>query len=86
MLFRSNESRVSDADKAKLNGNGKNQATPDGATAPVALDKADVVNGVNAVNRESGAVQGETMIEQYSEIVEKYFKAITKEPKKPTKP
>ena len=60
--------------------------SPDGATAPVALDKADVVNGVNAVNRESGAVQGETMIEQYSEIVEKYFKAITKEPKKPTKP
>ena len=73
-----NESRVSDADRAKLNGAGKNQATPDGATAPVALDKADVVNGVNAVNRESGAVQGETMIEQYSEIVEKYFKAITK--------
>ena len=78
-----NESRVSDADKARLNGNGKNQATPDGATAPVALDKADVVKGVNAVNRESGAVQGETMIEQYSDIVEKYFKAITKpaEPK-----
>ena len=49
----------------------------------MALDKADVVNGVNAVNRESGAVQGETMIEQYSDIVEKYFKAITKpaEPK-----
>ena len=78
-----NEARVSDADKAKLNGNGRNQATPDGATAPVALDKADVVNGVNAVNRESGAVQGETMIEQYSEIVEKYFKAITKPAKKP---
>ncbi len=78
-----NEARVSDSNKGKLNGNGRNQATPDGATAPVALDKADVVNGVNAVNRESGAVQGETMIEQYSEIVEKYFKAITKpaEPK-----
>ena len=81
-----NEPRVSDANKAKLNGSGRNQATPDGANAPVALDKADVVNGVNAVNRESGAVQGETMIEQYSEIVEKYFKAITKEPKKPAKP
>ncbi len=80
-----NESRVSDSDKAKMNGAGKNQATPDGATAPVALDKADVVNGVNAVNRESGAVQGETMIEQYSEIVEKYFKAITREPKKDVK-
>ena len=78
-----NESRVSDSNNAKLNGAGKNQATPDAATAPVALDKADVVNGVNAVNRESGAVQGETMIEQYSDIVENYFKAITKPAKKP---
>ena len=78
-----NESRVSGSEKAKQNGVGKNQATPDGAMAPVALDKADVVDGVNAVNRESGAVQGETTIEQYSDIVEKYFKAITKpaEPK-----
>lgn len=78
-----NESRVSESDKAKMNGAGKNQATPDGAMAPVALDKPDVVNGVNAVNRESGAVQGETTIEQYSDIVEKYFKAITKPARKP---
>ena len=78
-----NESRVSEADRAKMNGAGKNKATPDGAMAPVALDKADVVDGVNAVNRESGAVQGETTVEQYSEIVEKYFKAITKPAKKP---
>ena len=66
--------------------NGKNRATPDGANPSVALDKPDVVNGVNAINRESEAVQGESTIEQYSDIVEKYFKAITKEPKKPTKP
>ena len=39
--------------------------------------------GVNAVNRESGAVQGEATVEQYSDIVEKYFKAITKPAKKP---
>jgi hypothetical protein len=73
-----NESRVSNSERAKLNGNGRNQATPNGALAPVALDKTDVVNGINAVNRESAAVQGETTIEQYSDIVEKYFKAITK--------
>jgi hypothetical protein len=81
-----NETRISESDRAKLNGNGRNTATPDAAEAPVALDKADVVNGVNAVNRESEAVQGESMIEQYSDIVEKYFKAITNEPKKPTPP
>jgi hypothetical protein len=73
-----NESRVSNSERAKLNGNGRNQATPNGAMAPVALDKTDVVEGINAVNRESAAVQSETTIEQYSDFVEKYFKAITK--------
>jgi hypothetical protein len=84
-----NESRISESERAKLNGNGRNQATPNGSMAPAAVDKTDVVDGINAVNRESGAVQGETSIEQYSDIVEKYFKAITKpadqkpNPKKP---
>lgn len=81
-----NEARISETDKAQINGQGKNKATPDGTQPSIALDKADVVNGVNPVNRESEAVQGETTIEQYSDIVEKYFRAITKEPKKATKP
>lgn len=81
-----NEASVSASDKAEVNGQGKNKATPDGAQPSVALDKPDVVQGVNPVNRESEAVQGETTIEQYSDIVEKYFRAITKDPKKPAKP
>jgi hypothetical protein len=80
-----NESRISESEKAQLNGNGKNNAPPNTAEPNVALDKPDVVQGINAVNRESEAVQGETTIEQYSDLVEKYFKALTKDPKK-TKP
>jgi hypothetical protein len=76
------ESALSNDRDSKANGNGKNRATPSGASASASLDKPDVVHGVNAVNRESEAVQGEATIDQYSDIVEKYFKALTKEPKK----
>ena len=83
-----NEPNITESDKAEVRGNGRNKATPDGANPEVALDKPDMVKGVTPVNRESEAVQGETSIEQYSDLVEKYFKALTKDPKKPlpTKP
>jgi hypothetical protein len=77
-----NETRLSESEKAEISGNGKNKTPPNAAEAKVALDKPDVVQGVNAVNRESEAVQGETSIEQYSDLVEKYFKALTRDPKK----
>lgn len=77
-----NETSISESEKAKLNGNGKNKASPNVADPKVALDKPDVVQGVNPVNRESEAVQGETSLEQYSDLVEKYFKALTKDLKK----
>jgi hypothetical protein len=77
-----NEARISESEKAQLSGNGKNNASPNSAEPSVALDKADIVEGMQAVNRESEAVQGETTIEQYSDLVEKYFKALTKDPKK----
>ena len=73
-----NESRISESDRAKHRGNGRNKAVPDGAKPEVALDKPDVVRGVQETNRESEAVQGEATVEQYREIVEKYFRAITK--------
>jgi hypothetical protein len=38
------------------------------------------------LNRESEAVQSETIIQQYRGLVEEYFKALTKDPKKETKP
>ena len=81
-----NEALPSSADKGRNDGNGKNKTPPNVVKPEVALDKSDVVHGVNALNRESEAVQSETIIQQYSDLVEKYFKAITKEPKKDAKP
>jgi hypothetical protein len=80
-----NENPISESDKAKVSGNGKNKALPNAAEAPVALDKTDVLHDVNPVNRQSEAVQGETSLEQYNDLVEKYFKALTKDPKKDIK-
>ncbi len=73
-----NEARISESDRAERSGQGLNKAVPDGARPELALDKPDVVRGVQETNRESEAVQGEATIEQYREIVEKYFRAITK--------
>ena len=81
-----NEALPTNSDKADMGGDGKNKTPPDAAKPDVALDKNDVVHGVNPVNRESEAVQSETMIQQYHDLVDQYFKAITKEPKKETKP
>lgn len=81
-----NEALPSNTDKAKTDGNGKNKASPNAVKPEVALDKSDVVHDVNPLNRESEAVQGETIIQQYRGLVEEYFKAITKDPKKEAKP
>ena len=81
-----NEALPSDTDKAQTDGNGKNKTPPAVVKPEVALDRSDVVHGVNPMNRESEAVQSETIIQQYSDIVEKYFKALTKDPKKEKKP
>jgi hypothetical protein len=40
-------------------------------------DKPDSLKGLNPVNRQSGAVASETVIEEYDDVVESYFKAIT---------
>jgi hypothetical protein len=55
---------------------------PKNETAEPAVDKPENVQGVNAVNRKSGAVQSESALDEYNDVVDKYFKAITKEPKK----
>ena len=40
-------------------------------------DKAEAMKGLNPVNRQSGAVSSETALEEYSDLVDTYFKAIT---------
>ncbi len=39
--------------------------------------KPDALKNLNPVNRHSGAVASETVIEEYNDVVENYFKAIT---------
>lgn len=48
-----------------------------GARGPV-LDKTDAMKNLKPVNRQSGAVTSESLFEEYSDIVDKYFKAIVK--------
>ena len=37
----------------------------------------DVLQGLNPVNRQSDAVSSETVIQEYQDLVDSYFKAIT---------
>lgn len=39
--------------------------------------KADIVKGLKPINRQSGAVAADTVSEEYSDLVDSYFKAIT---------
>jgi ElaB/YqjD/DUF883 family membrane-anchored ribosome-binding protein len=55
-----------------LAGNGKSE-----------IEKSDAMKGLNPVNRQSGAVSSETVIEEYNDVVENYFKAITTKKEKP---
>src|SRR5262249_11544764 len=73
-----NEQLDPNTDKSDTDGKGKNKTPPNAVAPEVALDKSDVVNGVNPLNRGSEAVQGETIIQQYNALVEEYFKALTK--------
>jgi hypothetical protein len=73
-----NEARVSESEKARMNGNGKNKAQPNPGSPEVAIEGTDVVRGMTDTSRESEAIQGETTVDQYRDIVDKYFKAITK--------
>jgi hypothetical protein len=56
---------------------GKGIGAPALNQAATQTDKADVVKNLSPVNRQSGAVSPETFIEEYSDLVDRYFKAIT---------
>ena len=56
---------------------GKGAGTLAGGPGGLETDKPDSLKGLNPVNRQSGAVASETVIEEYNDVVESYFKAIT---------
>jgi hypothetical protein len=45
--------------------------------------KSEAMNGLNPVNRQSAAVSSESVIAEYNDVVENYFKAITTRKEKP---
>jgi hypothetical protein len=48
-----------------------------------AAENPDVINGLNPVNRHSAADSPETVIPEYNDVVDSYFKAITTKKEKP---
>jgi hypothetical protein len=56
-------------------GKGAGTLAANGGSADV--DRADVVKGLNPINRQSGAVASEATIEEYNDVVENYFRTIT---------
>ncbi len=64
------------SDKASKAGIGTGKPGDD--LAATGYDKTDTLKNLNPVNRQSGAVKSESLVEEYSDVVDKYFKAITK--------
>jgi molybdopterin converting factor small subunit len=62
------------ARQAGKNGQGSGPATAGGRGE---IGQADVLNGLNPVNRQSAAAASEAVSEEYRAVVENYFKAIT---------
>lgn len=65
------------AKSSERSGQGNEKSLSDDSD-DLALDDSDVLKGINATNRLSGAVVSETIGGKFSEIVDEYFKTITK--------
>jgi hypothetical protein len=78
-----NESRAANSKTSRQSSRfGKGAGTLAGADKGE-IEKADAMKGLNPVNRQSGAVSSEAVIEEYNDVVENYFKAITTRKEKP---
>lgn len=59
-------------------GQGKGDGRGDGGAPAEQTGKAEVMKGVNPTDRESGATPGELGAEEYRELVDEYFKQLTR--------
>jgi hypothetical protein len=73
-----NESKIQNSKASRPGSKGHSQMKADAEPISSTTEKADATKGIQPVDRQSDAVQVESPIEQYSDLVEKYFKAITK--------
>jgi ElaB/YqjD/DUF883 family membrane-anchored ribosome-binding protein len=73
-----NESFISSSSAKQSGGNGRSHEKSTPGSDVVNFEKPDAVKGVKPVNRKSEAVTPESTVDQYSDIVDQYFKAISK--------
>ena len=73
-----NESRPNDSRSRRPGDKGMSQQMPEPDKAGATISESDVLKDMKPVTRDSEAAQGESSFEQYHEIVDRYFKAITK--------
>lgn len=48
------------------------------SSASASVDKADSLRRLKSINRNSGAIPSETLVEEYSDVVDQYFKTLSK--------
>ncbi len=74
-----NETFLSQAAAASQTGqSGQGQGKPGAEGVAIAADKPDVIKNVKSENRQSGAIAAESMLGEYAELVDRYFRALTK--------
>ena len=64
--------------RASGSGVGQGDGRGDGGAPAAQTGKADILKGTNPADRESGATPGELGAEEYRELVEEYFKQLTR--------
>ena len=72
------ESFVSKGEARQSGGNGRSHEKARPGPETVNFEKPDSVNNIKPVNRKSDAVTPESTVDQYSDIVDQYFKKISK--------
>ena len=73
-----NESRPNSDASRKAGERGLNKQAADARDGAAQLGATDVLQDVKAVTRDSRATEGESSLDQYRDLVDRYFKAITK--------
>ena len=73
-----NEARPNDRPSRRTGEKGMNRQAPEMNKSGAAVSESDVLPETKSVSRDSEAAPGESSFEQYHELVERYFKSITK--------
>ena len=73
-----NESRPNNSRSKRAGEKGFNKQAPEANKSGAAVGESDVLKDMKPATRESDAAQGESSFEQYHDLVERYFKSITK--------